>query len=118
MEQEQTPTPAAGAPETAGDAVLRYLAATHPDDEDSLEKMTRLLEAGSGSADLLDTLYRGLHADEAAEEAAKTGYLRGRNEAVEMKRKESFAAFPSDDGGEPDDNGIPLLRNIRRSVWD
>lgn len=100
------------------DAVLKYLAESHPEDEDALEVMTDLLGGGHECRKLLDAVYDGLRLERAVDEADKAGYLRGRNEAVEMKRRELYAFEAADDGGVPEDDDVPLLRNIRRSVWD
>lgn len=98
------------------EAVLKYLADNHPDDEAALEQITQLLGGEVGER-LIAAVYDGLHyaGDVAAADAA--GYLRGRNEAVEQKRREQDM-YPKDDGGVPDDYDLPLLRTIRRSVWD
>ena len=41
------------------DAVLKYLAENHPDDENALSEMTALLDGATDSQALLDAVYRG-----------------------------------------------------------
>lgn len=117
MEETLEQMPGQDAPGTE-DSVLRYLAERHPDDEEALTEMTALLAEGTGSTRLLETLYGGLRADRRVEDADRAGYLRGRNEAVEMERRAAVEGLPADDGGQPDTADLPLLRHIRRSVWD
>lgn len=104
----------------AADAVLQFLASRHPDDEPALERMLRVLEGVTGAGDeLMELVYRGLSRDEDVAAARHDGYIAGRNEQIEMARHMQAAAYPKDDGGAPDDTAdLPLLRNIRRSVWD
>ena len=99
------------------DAVLKFLAANHPDDEAALDEITRLLNAENREA-LIEAVYKGIRADAAVAAADEGGYLRGRNEAVEMRRQETAPDRPKDDGGASETTDLPLLRNIRRSVWD
>ena len=90
------------------DAVLKYLAENHPDDENALSEMTALLDA----------VYRGIRSEQNAKDAENAGYLRGKNEAIEMRRAEIHSVLPADDSEDFADSSIPLLRHIRRSVWD
>ena len=97
------------------EAVLKFLAANHPDDEAALDEITALL--GGDNDALVATLFRGVRYERDVSAADADGYLRGRNEAVERKRQE-LDELPKDDGGVPNDYDLPLLRSIRRSVWD
>ena len=97
------------------EAVLKFLADNNPDDEAALEDMVRTLQGELPG--LVEVVYKGLHYDSDVEKADADGYLRGRNEAVEQKRQEEHG-LPRDDGGSPTDYDLPLLRSIRRSVWD
>ncbi len=101
-----------------GDSVLKYLAANHPDDEEALEEITRLLASGTDSEEVIAALYKGIRYDSDLKAADDSGYLRGRNEAVTQERQKSFGNRPKDDGGAPEAYDLPLLRSIRRSVWD
>ena len=102
---------------TADDAVLQFLAEEHPADEGALEELTGLLSEGTDSRRLIATLYAGLRHDSDVEAADGAGYLRGKNEAIERERLAESRRMPHDDGGHPAGD-IPLLRHIRRSVWD
>ena len=102
---------------TADDAVLQFLAEEHPADEGALEELTGLLSEGTDSRRLIATLYAGLRHDSDVEAADVAGYLRGKNEAIERERLAESRRMPHDDGGHPAGD-IPLLRHIRRSVWD
>ena len=97
---------------TGDDKVLDFLAAKHPDDEGALAAMTQLM--AEGGEELLETLYKGLHADKESREA----YVRGRNENIECRRKEQM--LPGD--GVPEEKEgkgkHELLSHIRPSVWD
>ena len=66
------------------DAVLKYLAENHPDDENALSEMTALLDSATDSQALLDAVYRGTRSEQNAKDAENAGYLRGKNEAIEM----------------------------------
>ena len=63
---ENTPTPAlkSNAENPNEDAVLRYLAANHPDDEAALTQLTALLEGDHTDDAFLDTLFKGMRLDE------------------------------------------------------
>lgn len=100
------------------DAVLKYLAENHPDDENALSEMTALLDGATDSQALLDAVYRGIRSEQNAKDAENAGYLRGKNEAIEMRRAEIHSVLPADDSEDFADSSIPLLRHIRRSVWD
>ena len=102
---------------TADDAVLQFLAEEHPADEGALEELTVLLSEGTDSRRLIATLYAGLRHDADVEAADGAGYLRGKNEVIERERLAESRRMPHDDGGHPAGD-IPLLRHIRRSVWD
>lgn len=97
------------------EAVLKFLADNHPDDEAALDEMTALL--GGDREALISALYKSVSYDRDVAAADAAGYLRGRNEAVEQKRQKQYER-PKDDGGVPNDYDLPLLRSIRRSVWD
>ena len=102
--EKKNNNPATGA--ALEEAVLKYLADNHPDDDQALDEMMQLLQGESDK--LVAAVYKGLRYARDVDAASADGYLRGRNEAVEQK----------DDGGAPTDYDLPLLRNIRRSVWD
>lgn len=110
--EEKNNNPATGA--ALEEAVLKYLADNHPDDQ-ALEEMMQLLQGESDK--LVAAVYKGLRYARDVDAASADGYLRGRNEAVEQKRN-AQQERPKDDGGAPTDYDLPLLRNIRRSVWD
>lgn len=116
MEKTEEKTEQQQAANAVDEAVLQYLADHHPDDEAALGQITQLL-GGEVGEQLIAAVYDGLRYanDVAAADAA--GYLRGRNEAVAQKRREQDV-YPKDDGGVPADYDLPLLRTIRRSVWD
>lgn len=102
-----------------GDSVLAFLAKSHPDDESSLDDMIALLGEVKGLDDerLLEAVYRGAVYERDVAAAREQGRIDGRNEKIELEMCRKTA--PADDGGaeqEPDD--LPLLRHIRRSVWD
>ena len=103
--EKKNNNPATGA--ALEEAVLKYLADNHPDDDQALDEMMQLLQGESDK--LVEAVYKGLRYARDVDAASADGYLRGRNEAVER---------PKDDGGAPTDYDLPLLRNIRRSVWD
>lgn len=111
--EEKNNNPAAGA--ALEEAVLKYLADNHPDDDQALDEMMQLLQGESDK--LVEAVYKGLRYARDVDAASADGYLRGRNEAVEQKRN-AQQERPKDDGGVPTDYDLPLLRNIRRSVWD
>ena len=110
--EEKNNNPATGA--ALEEAVLKYLADNHPDDQ-ALDEMMQLLQGESDK--LVEAVYKGLRYARDVDAASADGYLRGRNEAVEQKRN-ALQERPKDDGGAPTDYDLPLLRNIRRSVWD
>lgn len=109
--EEKNNNPATGA--ALEEAVLKYLA--DPDDDHALDEMMQLLQGESDK--LVEAVYKGLRYARDVDAASADGYLRGRNEAVEQKRN-AQQERPKDDGGTPTDYDLPLLRNIRRSVWD
>lgn len=111
--EEKNNNPATGA--ALEEAVLKYLADNHPDDDQALDEMMQLLQGESDK--LVAAVYKGLRYARDVDAASADGYLRGRNEAVEQKRN-AHQERPKDDGGAPTDYDLPLLRNIRRSVWD
>ena len=111
--EEKNNNPAAGA--ALEEAVLKYLADNHPDDDQALDEIMQLLQGESDK--LVEAVYKGLRYARDVDAASADGYLRGRNEAVEQKRN-AQQERPKDDGGVPTDYDLPLLRNIRRSVWD
>lgn len=111
--EEKNNNPATGA--ALEEAVLKYLADNHPDDDHALDEMMQLLQGESDK--LVAAVYKGLRYARDVDAASADGYLRGRNEAVEQKRN-AQQERPKDDGGAPTDYDLPLLRNIRRSVWD
>lgn len=101
------------------DAWLRYLADRHPDDEASLETMSRLMGAEGDEGELLDVIYKGLHAEENVRKAEEAAYLKGRNENIEMRRLEQAGREPTDDGGRPEqESDLLFLSHLRQSVWD
>lgn len=110
--EEKNNNPAAGA--ALEEAVLKYLADNHPDDDQALDEIMQLLQGESDK--LVEAVYKGLRYARDVDAASADGYLRGRNEAVEQKRN-AQQERPKD-GGAPTDYDLPLLRNIRRSVWD
>lgn len=111
--EKKNNNPATGA--ALEEAVLKYLADNHPDDDKALDEMMQLLQGESDK--LVAAVYKGLRYARDVDAASADGYLRGRNEAVEQKRN-AQQERPKDDGGAPTDYDLPLLRNIRCSVWD
>ena len=111
--EKKNNNPATGA--ALEEAVLKYLADNHPDDDQALDEMMQLLQGESDK--LVEAVYKGLRYARDVDAASADGYLRGRNEAVEQKRN-AQQERPKDDGGAPTAYDLPLLRNIRRSVWD
>ncbi len=118
MENTENKKPKDAEDNGIGENVLKYLADNHPDDEDALEEITRLLAGGTDSESVIAALYKGIRHDCDVKAADESGYLRGRNEAVAQERQKSFGNRPKDDGGAPEAYDLPLLRTIRRSVWD
>lgn len=102
---------------SAEERALNFLAKHHPDDDASLQKLTDLL-ADQDDEHQLEVFYRGLNAEEREAEAKKAAYLKGRNDVIDEMRKAQHNAMPVDDGGHPSLDNPPLLRSIRRSVWD
>ena len=109
--EKKNNNPATGA--ALEEAVLKYLADNHPDDDQALDEMMQLLQGESDKR--VEAVYKGLRYARDVDAASADGYLRGRNEAVEQKRN-AQQERPKD--GAPTDYDLPLLRNIRRSVWD
>lgn len=105
--------------ETAEEALLRFMAEKHPNDDIAMDKMLAFLNGTQTDDDALETLYCGVNYAQAVEQATHEGYIRGKNEQIELARKELHNVFPCDEGesclDEPD---LPLLRHMRRSVWD
>lgn len=96
--------------------VLEFLAGRHPADEASLEGLTRVL---CDDGEMMETLYRGLHLEERIAAAEGAAYLRGRNDVIEEFRNVRGPLPPVKEGGKTEQSDfIPLLRNMRRSVWD
>ena len=119
MEKEKNENASGGG--AVGDSVLAFLAKCHPGDENSLESMTVLLGSVGGLDDerLLEAVYKGMRYDRDVEDAREQGRIAGRNEKIENEMRRKAETVPADDGGlesNPDD--LPLLRHIRRSVWD
>lgn len=103
------------------DQVLQFLAENHPDDEQSLDELTTLLSEATGVTDsrIMELAYKGSRYQRDIDNARQEGYLKGRNENIEMETRRRSASIPSDDGGLPDEApDLPLLRHMRRSVWD
>lgn len=92
--EEKNNNPAAGA--ALEEAVLKYLADNHPDDDQALDEMMQLLQGESDK--LVEAVYKGLRYARDVDAASADGYLRGRNEAVEQKRN-AQQERPKDDGG-------------------
>ena len=103
------------------ESVLAFLARHYPGDEKSLETLTSLLSEVGGLDDerLLDALYKGVNYTRDVEAAREEGCIAGRNEKIELEMQADHAMDPVDDGGMDDGcDDLPLLRHIRRSVWD
>lgn len=103
------------------EAVLAFLAKHYPGDERSLDTLTSLLSEVGGLDDerLLDALYKGVNHSRDVEAAREEGRIAGRNEKIELEMQADHAMDPVDDGGMDDGcDDLPLLRHIRRSVWD
>ena len=64
-------------------------------------------ETNNESQSTIDTL---------VDEAEQRGYLRGRNEQIEVKMRQSIS--PSETGKQTPCNEPSILSHIRRSVWD
>lgn len=64
-------------------------------------------ETNNESQSTIDTL---------VDEAEQRGYLRGRNEQIEVKMRQSIS--PSETGKQTTCNEPSILSHIRRSVWD
>ena len=95
------------------ESVLAFLARHYPGDEKSLETLTSLLSEVGGLDDerLLDAVYKGVNYTRDVEA--------GRNEKIELEMHSNPVIDPVDDGGMDDGcDDLPLLRHIRRSVWD
>lgn len=92
--EEKNNNPATGA--ALEEAVLKYLADNHPDDDQALDEMMQLLQGESDK--LVEAVYKGLRYARDVDAASADGYLRGRNEAVEQKRN-AQQERPKDDGG-------------------
>ncbi len=118
MENTEDKKPKDAATGGIDENVLKFLAANHPDDEEALDEITRLLAEGIESESVIAAIYKGIRHDRDTQKAEDDGYLRGRNEAVEQQRQKQFADRPKDDGGTPEAYDLPLLRTFRRSVWD
>jgi len=101
------------------DRVLQFLAERHAEAEDVLDSM---VEAVGGVPEVTDSLlelvYRGLRHEADVAQARQEGYVEGRNEQIEVRRRSFDTVNPRDDGGIEEDPDLPLLRHIRRSVWD
>ena len=94
--EKKNNNPATGA--ALEEAVLKYLADNHPDDDKALDEMMQLLQGESDK--LVEAVYKGLRYARDVDAASADGYLRGRNEAVEQKRN-AQQERPKDDGGAP-----------------
>ena len=92
--EKKNNNPATGA--ALEEAVLKYLADNHPDDDKALDEMMQLLQGESDK--LVEAVYKGLRYARDVDAASADGYLRGRNEAVEQKRN-AQQERPKDDGG-------------------
>ena len=117
---ENTPTPAlkTNAENPNEDAVLRYLAANHPDDEAALTQLTALLEGDHTDDAFLDTLFKGMRLDEMMAKAEAEAYLRGKNDGIATQRR-LLDTEPSSDTAPDDNTDSPaILRFMRHSVWD
>ncbi len=109
-----------GKNEPITDAILRFLADNHPDDEAALEQMTATLGQMEGITDnrLLELVYKGVNYEKSLEEAGNKAYVKGRNEAIELESRKRTLTVGDDNGGGDDEPDLPLLRHIRKSVWD
>ena len=67
---------------------------------------------------LFFTISVGLRHEADVAQARQEGYVEGRNEQIEVRRRSFDTVNPRDDGGIEEDPDLPLLRHIRRSVWD
>ena len=107
---------------TVEESVLQFLAEEHPDDEGALSELTEIFDKARGIADrnLIELAYKGMRYDADMAAARNSGYVDGRNETIELERQALADALPKDDGGLPETEAddLPLLRHIRRSVWD
>jgi len=77
-----------------------------------LDQLTRELDGGHVSPELLNTLARGITHDEDVQNADAAGYLRGRNEKIESV----LHPQPQDEEEPPATPVFP--RYCRRSIWD
>lgn len=131
LEKDKQPQPGREADETNGEkaavnpveeSVLQFLAEEHPDDETALEELSKILTGAESVADrrVIELVYKGSRYEKDLESARKSGYVAGRNEKIELEKQIIAETLPVDDGGLPEtaDSDLPLLRHIRRSVWD
>lgn len=101
------------------DRVLQFLAERHAEAEDVLDSMVEAVGGVPEVTDnLLELVYRGLRHEADVAQARQEGYVEGRNEQIEVRRRSFDTVNPRDDGGIAEDPDLPLLRHIRRSVWD
>ena len=77
----------------------------------SLTDLTRGLEADQVTPELLATLARGVTHDDDVQNADAAGYLRGRNETIEV------VLHPQPQDEEPQPQPV-FPRYCRRSIWD
>ena len=109
--EKKNNNPATGA--ALEEAVLKYLADNHPDDDQALDEMMQLLQGESDK--LVEAVYKGLRYARDVDAASADGYLRGRNEAVEQKRN-AQQERPKDDGGAPTDYDLPCGTESRQTT--
>ena len=91
--EKKNNNPATGA--ALEEAVLKYLADNHPDDDKALDEMMQLLQGESDK--LVEAVYKGLRYARDVDAASADGYLRGRRSATHSRnvRKTMAAHRPT-----------------------
>ena len=89
--EEKNNNPAAGA--ALEEAVLKYLADNHPDDDQALDEMMQLLQGESDK--LVEAVYKGLRYVRDVDAASADGYLRRSATHSRNVRKPTAAPLPT-----------------------
>lgn len=119
MDKENTISSDAGKGRCIADSVLEFLARRHPDDEQALDSLITLLAGGIEDEMLMEAVYKGANYERDVAAAREQGRIAGRNEKIELEKQVKAVSVIADDGGvEACNDELPLLRHMRRSVWD
>ena len=66
----------------------------------------------------MDLLSKGIGYDEAVANADKEGYIRGRNEKIELKKGHRMSQLDEEPASEKETSGMLFPRYEKRSVWE